>query len=162
MVFNQPTKEFSFTVDLVAEMTVINPFDFFLEDYAEEFPFVYDAVTKAELSLYLKKRKPSKKFQELIESLQPKKPLRSVDFLVAVNQAIYDLVDYGIRLEPGVQTPNDTLTKQSGSCRDSAWLLVQLFRHLGLASRFVSGYLVQLTSDQKSLDDLALSRTRLY
>jgi uncharacterized protein (DUF2126 family)/transglutaminase-like putative cysteine protease len=152
VVFNKPTTEFSFTVDLVAEMTVINPFDFFLEEYAEEFPFVYDSIAKAELSPYLKKRKASPKLLELIASLQPKEPLRSVDFLVAVNQAIYQLVGYGIRLEPGVQTANETLSKKTGSCRDSAWLLVQLFRHLGLASRFVSGYLVQLTSDQKSLD----------
>lgn len=152
VVFNKPTKEFSFTVDLVAEMTVINPFDFFLEEYAEEFPFVYDKISKAELAPYLKKRKASPKLLELIESLKPEKPIRSVDFLVAVNQVIYKLVGYGIRLEPGVQTPNETLNKKTGSCRDSAWLLVQLFRHLGLASRFVSGYLVQLTSDQKSLD----------
>ncbi|MBB1279595.1 transglutaminase family protein [Pseudoalteromonas sp. SR45-1] len=152
VVFNKPTTEFSFTVDLVAELTVINPFDFFLEDYAENFPFVYDAISKSELSPYLKKRKASPKFKELIKSLNPKEPLRSVDFLVAVNQAIYELVGYGIRLEPGVQTPNETISKKTGSCRDSAWLLVQLFRHLGLASRFVSGYLVQLTSDQKSLD----------
>tara|TARA_R110001583_G_scaffold7720_3_gene37855 strand:+ start:29435 stop:32743 length:3309 start_codon:yes stop_codon:yes gene_type:complete len=152
VVFNKPTTEFSFTVDLVAEMTVINPFDFFLEEYAEEFPFVYDKISKAELAPYLKKRKASPKFLELIASLQPKEPIRSVDYLVSVNQAIYNLVGYGIRLEPGVQTPNETLSKTTGSCRDSAWLLVQLFRHLGLASRFVSGYLVQLTSDQKSLD----------
>ena len=152
VVFNKPTTEFSFTVDLVAEMTVINPFDFFLEEYAEEFPFVYDSISKGELSPYLKKRKASPKFLELIDSLQPKEPIRSVDYLVSVNQAIYNLVGYGIRLEPGVQTPNETLSKKTGSCRDSAWLLVQLFRHLGLASRFVSGYLVQLTSDQKSLD----------
>ncbi|MEJ6120616.1 transglutaminase family protein [Vibrio sp. 2-Bac 85] len=152
VVFNQPTTEFSFTVDLVAEMTVINPFDFFLEEYAEEFPFVYDSISKSELAPYLKKRKASPKMLALVASLQPKEPLRSVDFLVAVNQAIYELVGYGIRLEPGVQTANETLSKKTGSCRDSSWLLVQLFRHLGLASRFVSGYLIQLTSDQKSLD----------
>jgi len=152
VVFNEPTTEFSFTVDLVAEMTVINPFDFFLEEYAEEFPFVYDKISKSELAPYLKKRKASPKLLELIASLTPKEPIRSVDFLVAVNQVIYELVGYGIRLEPGVQTANETLTKKTGSCRDSAWLLVQLFRHLGLAARFVSGYLVQLTSDQKSLD----------
>ncbi|MEL0628235.1 transglutaminase family protein [Psychromonas aquatilis] len=152
VVFNKPTTEFSFTVDLVAELTVINPFDFFLEEYAEEFPFKYDSVLKAELAPYLKKRKASPKLQELIDSFKSEDKERSVDFLVKVNQAIYELVGYGIRLEPGVQTPNETMSKGTGSCRDSAWLLVQIFRHLGLAARFVSGYLVQLTSDQKPLD----------
>jgi len=152
VVFNQPTTEFSFTVDLVAELTVINPFDFFLEEYAEEFPFEYDSVSKAELAPYLKKRKASPKLQELIDSLKSEEKMRSVDFLVKVNQIIYQMIGYGIRLEPGVQTANETMSKKTGSCRDSSWLLVQLFRHLGLAARFVSGYLVQLTSDQKSLD----------
>lgn len=152
VVFNKPTTEFSFTVDLVAELTVINPFDFFLEEYAEEFPFDYDSIAKAELAPYLRKRKASPKLQALIDSFKSEEKMRSVDFLVKVNQVIYELVGYGIRLEPGVQTPNETMLKGTGSCRDSAWLLVQIFRHLGLAARFVSGYLVQLTSDQKSLD----------
>lgn len=88
----------------------------------------------------------------LIKSQQPKEPQATVNFLVAVNQAVYDLIEYGVRMEPGVQSIDETLTKKSGSCRDSAWLLVQLFRHLGLAARFVSGYLVQLCADEKSLD----------
>lgn len=154
VVFPGKTKHFSFTVDVVAEMTVINPFDFFLEEYAESVPFNYDKQLLQDLAPYLVADSQCKKFtQQLVQlqELQQDSP-HTVDFLVAVNQHLYQLIDYTIRLEPGVQTCTETLEKGSGSCRDSAWLLVQLFRHLGLAARFVSGYLIQLAPDEKSLD----------
>ncbi len=152
VVFPEKTKKFWFTVDLVAELTVINPFDFFLESYAETFPFEYENRLARDLTPYLEKVDASESFEKLIRSQWPKTATATVDFLVSVNRAVYDLIEYGVRMEPGIQSIDETLTKKGGSCRDSAWLLVQLFRHLGLASRFVSGYLVQLAPDEKSLD----------
>lgn len=152
VVFPEKTTKFWFTVDLVAQMTVINPFDFFLESYAEKIPFDYEKRLKADLLPYLEAEPASEQFQQLIDKVRPKEPIAAVNFLVDVNRAIFDMVAYGIRLEPGVQSVDETLSLKSGSCRDSAWLLVQLFRHLGLAARFVSGYLIQLKSDEKSLD----------
>ncbi len=147
----EKTTEFSVEVDLVAEMAVINPFDFFLEPYAEKCPFEYESWQKDELAPYFKKQPLTPLFQRYLNGTSCE-PTRSVDFLVAVNQRLFEHIDYRIRLEPGVQTPEETLEQRSGSCRDSAWLLVQLLRHLGIAARFVSGYLIQLTADVKSLD----------
>jgi uncharacterized protein (DUF2126 family)/transglutaminase-like putative cysteine protease len=155
LVFPEKTSEFSVEVDLVAEMTVINPFDFFLEKYAEEYPFAYDAVVRRELSPYLKKRRAGPRLAALIKEFGrdcEKEKIRTNDFLVAVNQALQQRTKYLIRMEPGIQNPEKTLALASGSCRDSAWLLVQLLRNLGLAARFVSGYLIQLKPDVKSLD----------
>ena len=76
----------------------------------------------------------------------------TVQFLVWLNQELSQHIRYLVRMEPGIQTPEETLRLRSGSCRDTGWLLVQALRHLGFATRFVSGYLVQLAADVKSLD----------
>ncbi len=151
LVFPEKTEELRVEVDLVAEMAVFNPFDFFLEPYAEQFPFTYGADEQRELAPYLARQPASPRFAEYLAAV-PRDASPTVDFLVALNQRLAGDVRYLIRMEPGVQTPEQTLELASGSCRDSAWLLVQLARHLGLAARFVSGYLIQLTADQKSLD----------
>ncbi len=151
LVFPEKTTEFSVEVDLVADLTVINPFDFFLEEYAEKFPFAYPAELAEELAPYLKIREKGTRLMEWLEGVDPA-PRATMDFLVALNQRLQEEVAYSIRMEPGVQTCEETLERRIGSCRDSAWLLCQILRHLGLASRFVSGYLVQLTSDVKALD----------
>ncbi len=151
LVFPEKTRELKIEVDLVAEMAVFNPFDFFLEPYAEKIPFAYTEGEQLELAPYLVKLPADKLFAKYLASIE-RTPLPSVDFLVALNQRLATDISYLIRLEPGVQTPEESLEKGSGSCRDSAWLLVQLFRHLGLAARFVSGYLIQLKADVKSLD----------
>ncbi|MGB4073653.1 DUF2126 domain-containing protein [Pseudomonas sp.] len=151
LVFPEKTRELKVEVDLVAEMAVFNPFDFFLEPYAEQIPFAYTEGEQTELAPYLLKLPAGKLFAEYLASIELT-PTRSVDFLVALNQRLATDISYLIRLEPGVQTPEESLEKGSGSCRDSAWLLVQLFRHLGLAARFVSGYLIQLKADVEALD----------
>lgn len=151
LVFPERTKEFSVEVEVQADMTVINPFDFFLEETAEEFPFDYSEQEKKELLPYLEKKSSGPLFKELVAGISMEKR-RTIDFLVEVNQLLENKIDYTIRLEPGVQAPEETLEKALGSCRDTGWLLVQLLRHLGLAARFASGYLIQLKPDQKSLD----------
>ena len=151
LVFEKKTREFKVTVDLVVEMAVYNPFDFFLEPSAEKFPFKYENLLKQELAPYLAAEHLTKRIKAFLARIDRTKR-RSIDFLVDVNQLVHHAISYTIRMEPGVQTPDDTLKLGSGSCRDSAWLLVQLLRHCGLAARFVSGYLIQLKPDVKSLD----------
>ena len=151
MVFPEQTEEFRIEVDFVAEMAVHNPFDFFLEPEAIEFPFSYPEEQEHELQPYRLCLPPTPKFKAYLAGIARKK-VRTIDFLVEVNQRLQEEISYTIRMEPGVQTPEETLTRRSGSCRDSAWLLVQLLRGLGLAARFVSGYLIQLAPDVKSLD----------
>ncbi|CAB3750053.1 IMP dehydrogenase [Burkholderia sp. MSh2] len=154
LVFPERTEHFEITIDLVAEMSVYNPFDFFLEASAEQYPFSYDDALKTELAPYLARdpqTSASPLFRTYLDGVD-RTPAATVDFLVALNQQLQRDIGYLVRMEPGVQTPEQTLELASGSCRDSAWLLVQLCRHLGIAARFVSGYLIQLTPDVKSLD----------
>jgi len=151
LVFPEQTREFTVTVDLVAEMAVYNPFDFFLEPSAEKFPFAYDAELQDELAPYRTPDPLTPRVQALLATI-PREPRATIDFLVDINQRLQRDIRYLIRMEPGVQTPEETLETAAGSCRDSGWLMVQLLRHLGLAARFVSGYLIQLAPDEKSLD----------
>ncbi len=151
VVFPDKCQKLSVEVEVIADMTVINPFDFFVEDYAENYPFNYDAQTLKELKPYLELTENGPLLIEWVKQFDKTK--RHInDFLVALNRTVFEAISYNIRMEVGIQSSEETLKIRSGSCRDSAWLLVQALRHLGLAARFVSGYLVQLTSDVKSLD----------
>ncbi len=151
LVFPEKCTEFEVDVEVIADMTTINPFDFFVEEYAEKFPFEYHAQVRGELQPYLEKLEGGPLFKRFLAEVDTsKRPVN--DFLVELNQQVQKKIEYLVRLEPGIQTPEETLEKGKGSCRDSAWLLVQLLRHLGMAARFASGYLVQLKPDEKSLD----------
>ncbi|HPE60279.1 MAG TPA: transglutaminase family protein [Thiolinea sp.] len=151
LVFPDRVTELSVEVDLVADMVAINPFDFFVEDYAQKFPFQYKPELKRELEACLEVTEDGERLREWLKGVDFKQP-NTILFLVALNQRLQQDIGYNIRMEPGVQSCEETLGIRRGSCRDTAWLLVQILRHLGLAARFVSGYLVQLTSDQKALD----------
>ncbi|MBI2239377.1 MAG: transglutaminase family protein [Magnetospirillum gryphiswaldense] len=151
LVFPEKVTEFAVDVDLVADMSIVNPFDFFLEEAAENFPFSYDPGLDHELRPFLLKEEAGPLLRKYVDAI-PRAPMQTTNFLVALNQKLQNDIGYTIRMEPGVQTPEETLTKRTGSCRDSAWLLVQILRHLGLAARFVSGYLIQLVPDVKAID----------
>ncbi|SHM67002.1 transglutaminase family protein [Roseibium suaedae] len=150
-VFPEPVRELKIEVDLVADMTVYNPFDFFVEESAEEWPFAYPEEIQDDLSIYRQTEPAGPKLAALLESID-KTPRRTVDVIVGLNARLSQEIDYVIRMEPGVQTPEETLTVGKGSCRDTSWLLVHALRHLGFAARFVSGYLIQLKPDLISLD----------
>ena len=144
------TRRFEVTVDLVADMATINPFDFFLEPEAETWPFAYDPVLEQELAPFRRLTAPGPKLGALLAGI-PRDSTRTIDMLVGLNQRVQALVAYIVRMEPGTWSPEETLAQGRGSCRDSAWLLVHVLRHLGFAARFVSGYLIQLVADEVPL-----------
>jgi uncharacterized protein (DUF2126 family)/transglutaminase-like putative cysteine protease len=155
LVFPEKSRELEITVDLVADMTVINPFDFFVDPSAEKFPFVYSNENFKELAPYLEQDPPTPRLMAWVQKARDRflgKSMTTIDLLIAVNHMVREDVNYLVRMEQGIQTPEQTLERGEGSCRDSAWLLVQILRYLGIAARFASGYLIQLAADQKSLD----------
>ena len=151
LVFPEKVTQFTVTVDLVVEMSVFNPFDFFLEPDAEAAPFVYADDLKVELAPYLDCEPAGPQLVQWLAGVD-RSSRRTIDFLIDLNRKLQHDIRYLIRLEPGVQSPEQTLALGSGSCRDSAWLMVQALRQLGMAARFVSGYLIQLEPDQKAID----------
>lgn len=151
-VFPEKTKELRVEVDLIADLTVINPFDFFVEPDSENYPIKYSKENERELMPYLLPMDRDPSLDKWLEkNLPDDAPIN--DWLVKLNQRVQEHVGYQLRMEPGVQTVAETLSRKSGSCRDSGWLLVEALRACGLAARFVSGYLVQLTPDEKPLGD---------
>ncbi|KKB80242.1 IMP dehydrogenase [Devosia soli] len=150
-VFPEPVTELKIEVDLVADMTVYNPFDFFVEESAETWPFEYPEDLREDLSIYRRAEPLTPALSRFLDNLD-KRPRNTVTFITELNARLQQTINYIVRMEPGVWTPEETLTNAKGSCRDSSWLLVNVLRHLGFAARFVSGYLIQLKPDLVALD----------
>jgi uncharacterized protein (DUF2126 family)/transglutaminase-like putative cysteine protease len=147
VIFPRKTSEFIVDVTLVADMTPINPFAFFLDPGFETFPFQYPVELAHNLEPYRSLERVGPLLQAFLDEI-PTGAQNTVTFVGDVTARICDRVGYVARLEHGVQSCEQTLDELKGSCRDSAWLLVEVFRSFGLAARFVSGYLIQLASDE--------------
>ena len=152
IVFPEKVQEFHVEVDLLADMVIYNPFDFFLEPEAETLPFEYDPLVQRDLLPYLDIEPAGPRLQAWLKNFKAPQKDPTIPFLMDLNGQLQRQIEYVVRMEPGVHTPEETLELGCGSCRDTGWLLVQILRHLGIASRFVSGYLIQLVADVKSLD----------
>ena len=153
-MFPEPTDQLEVVVDLTADLTVINPFDFFVEPYADAYPFTYAPALAKELIPFLETEPAGPRLAAWLDAFRPTiaRGENTVDLLVRINQQLQHEIKYLVRMEPGVQTPQQTLERACGSCRDTGWLLVQILRQLGIAARFASGYLIQLVADVKPLD----------
>jgi uncharacterized protein (DUF2126 family)/transglutaminase-like putative cysteine protease len=158
LLFTEKTDEFVVDVGLVAELSPFNPFDFFLEPAVENYPFTYPAELDEDLEPYLSVDPAGPRLQAFLSKLSRERR-GTISFLVDLNRTVRSQIGYVTRLDPGIQTCEQTLEKSSGSCRDSAWLLVQILRHCGIAARFVSGYLIQLAADDGAVDGTSGPRT---
>ncbi len=148
--FAGPTDALEIGVEIAIDLQPVNPFDFVLHPSAEHLPIAYGPLA-GELSPYLALDRAAftrgPRFEALREATSPSGDVRTIDWLVSLNQSVASRVRYVLREEAGVFTPEQTLSEGRGSCRDSAVLLAALLRSHGLAARFVSGYLVQLTDE---------------
>ncbi len=132
-----------FRSEFLVETLDTNPFDFFLKPTALSFPFTYDAAETFALGSCFTAPAGSDRAQlcAWLDAHLPAPPTDTIAFLTALNTAVRAALSYTRRDEPGIQTPTETLARGSGSCRDYAVFFIALCRQLGLAARFVSGYL---------------------
>lgn len=150
-VFSEKARELGVIVDLTADLAPINPFDFFFEPYAQNYPFTYLEPLAGDLAPFLQLEGSGPQFVQWLAAFRAnecRSNMPTIEFITALNRRLHADIRYLVRLDPGVQTCEETLAKRSGSCRDSGWLLVQLLRHCGLGARFVSGYLIQLATGE--------------
>ncbi len=141
--FSEPSDRLRIHSTVVIQHYEDNPFDFLVDDYAFIHPFDYSMEERAELAPFLKAVYPADQgvVQNWLNGLGLQQPMETFALLDRMNHEIAGRFFYQMREEQGVQAPALTLARNSGSCRDFAALFLEACRHLGLASRFVSGYL---------------------
>jgi transglutaminase-like putative cysteine protease len=144
VVFEERTDRLEIEASLVVELSPLDPFDFLLEPWAEAFPFgaAPDGELERELAPCRELDAGGARLDAFMASID-RRHAPTTDILVALNRRLAGEIRYLERLEPGIRSPEETLARGEGSCRDTSWLLVQVLRRLGFAARFVSGYLVQ-------------------
>ena len=148
VLFQDKVPQLEVDVALTADLVPVNPFDFLVEPGAERYPPAYPGAARADLAPFLASTESGGRLRRWLDDFRfSDKPegRGTVDLLVQLNNRVRKDVSYVTRMEHGVQSCEDTLDLRSGSCRDSGWLLVQVLRHFGIAARFVSGYLIQLS-----------------
>lgn len=150
-----PVDRLDVLVELSVDIQPVNPFDFFIEDYAERYPFRYPDAERRELAPFFDLSTKAVEMGPLFEEFYQTLPTegRTIDVVVECNHQVKERVEYIIRHESGVWTPEETLKNGRASCRDSAMLLTAALRRRGFAARFCSGYLIQVT-DEGMLPDL--------
>jgi len=142
VLMTEPVAAFSVTVDLTAEISTINPFDFFVEPEAANWPFIPEPWLAEQLLPYRRLDPLGPLLDAFLQEI-PRTPRGTVEFLVNLTARVHQRVAYVQRPEPGVWDTEKLLREGCGSCRDSSWLLVQMLRRLGFGARFVSGYLIE-------------------
>jgi len=141
-----PIDAMDVVVDLVADLAPQDPFNFLLDPGAESWPFRYEPLMADDLGQFRRTDHAGPLLQGLRDETPPS-GMPTVGLILELTHRVRNRVAYIVRMESGVWNPDRTLAEARGSCRDSAWLLIQLLRLHGVAARFVSGYLIQLPDD---------------
>jgi len=141
----EASSRLEFRTELMVETLDANPFDFFLKPSANTFPLVYDPAERFALAPALAPRAdtPVADLQAWLQARLPSLPTETVPCLTALNAAVHAGLNYATREAAGIQSFGQTLAHGGGSCRDYAVFLIELCRSLGVAARFVSGYLYE-------------------
>lgn len=142
--FHQPADTLSILSEVVVGHYEAEPLDFIVDGNAVMFPFCFNPSERVELIPYQTLCFPgdSESVSSWVEQFwRPGQSIETYALLDRMNKDIVTNFTYRMREEPGVQRPAETLRSRAGSCRDFATLFIEGCRYLGLAARFVSGYL---------------------
>jgi transglutaminase-like putative cysteine protease len=156
--FSEPTDKITIDAAMEIEAEAFNPFDFTTDTSAATYPFSYSALDRRVLSGYLSIGSPTTCATVLpwVRSALPSLPGQTLELLTSLNQTIHKNINYQKRDQAGIQSPDETIAMQSGSCRDLAVLMIEACRQLGFAARFVSGYLVQPNAQPHDGEQISL------